>query len=230
MLIKTPGRSQASYPGLPQPVLPVGFDAAAGAATRPADPDARAVGQAASIDAPRRKGVLFSLAALLVALAGLGAWLLPEMSTGAGAPMAPDLSIRVPGQEPILLGSLRGRVVLVSFWGATCQHCARQQPAVTELQRALGERGFVSIGVGSGGEALAEGHHHPANEPAGARMVSGMPLTLDAGGDLARALGADQRLPSHVLIDRQGRIVARLQGDVSPALLQGRVSELMASR
>lgn len=41
----------------------------------------------------------------------------------------------------------RGKVVLVDFWGGFCVPCKQNMPHIVELQRKLGDQGFVVITV-----------------------------------------------------------------------------------
>lgn len=49
--------------------------------------------------------------------------------------------------EPIDIGDLRGKVVLVRWWTDTCDLCAATAPALRKLQKEYGAQGFEVIGV-----------------------------------------------------------------------------------
>ena len=49
--------------------------------------------------------------------------------------------------EPLKLGDLRGKVVLVDFWEYTCINCLRTLPYVTEWHRRYADKGLVIVGV-----------------------------------------------------------------------------------
>lgn len=48
---------------------------------------------------------------------------------------------------PLDLAGLRGKVVLIDFWGVWCTPCLAQMPKLVRLQSELGERGFVVLTV-----------------------------------------------------------------------------------
>jgi len=53
----------------------------------------------------------------------------------AGRPAAPDFSLPTPGGSTVALASLRGRWVLLDFWGTWCQPCQAEMPDVDALAR-----------------------------------------------------------------------------------------------
>ncbi|MBV8177677.1 MAG: cytochrome c biogenesis protein DipZ [Mycobacterium sp.] len=65
---------------------------------------------------------------------------------------APDLKgivawLNTPGDKPIDLHSLRGKVVLVDFWAYSCINCQRAIPHVEGWYKAYRDSGFEVIGV-----------------------------------------------------------------------------------
>jgi cytochrome c biogenesis protein CcdA/thiol-disulfide isomerase/thioredoxin len=65
---------------------------------------------------------------------------------------APDLKgitawLNTPGDEPIDLHSLRGKVVLIDFWAYSCINCQRAIPHVEGWYKAYQGAGFEVIGV-----------------------------------------------------------------------------------
>ena len=164
---------------------------------------------------------LLMAAALAVAAMGLGAWFLmdePQLEPRA----APPVEFQTALGERISLPALRGRVVLVSFWGETCPQCERQMPAIVQMQQQWLAQGLVTIAVAtpdlSARKVLEFASRHALPHAGG----------VDPTSEIARQLGPIQVLPTHVVIDRQGMIVQRLAGDVPAARLEGRISEALA--
>jgi cytochrome c biogenesis protein CcdA/thiol-disulfide isomerase/thioredoxin len=58
-----------------------------------------------------------------------------------------DHWLNTPGDRPVSLGSLHGRVVLVDFWTYSCINCQRTLPHVEAWYRAYAGAGFTVIGV-----------------------------------------------------------------------------------
>jgi cytochrome c biogenesis protein CcdA/thiol-disulfide isomerase/thioredoxin len=65
---------------------------------------------------------------------------------------APDIKgivgwLNTPGDKPIDLRSLRGKVVLIDFWAYSCINCQRAIPHVEGWYKAYRDKGFEVIGV-----------------------------------------------------------------------------------
>ncbi|MGH9007584.1 MAG: cytochrome c biogenesis protein/redoxin, partial [Acidimicrobiales bacterium] len=55
--------------------------------------------------------------------------------------------LNTPGGQPLTLGSLRGKVVLIDFWTYSCINCQRALPHVEAWYKAYKRDGFVVVGV-----------------------------------------------------------------------------------
>jgi cytochrome c biogenesis protein CcdA/thiol-disulfide isomerase/thioredoxin len=55
--------------------------------------------------------------------------------------------LNTPGDRPIDLSSLRGKVVLIDFWAYSCINCQRAIPHVTGWYQAYRDSGFEVVGV-----------------------------------------------------------------------------------
>jgi len=105
------------------------------------------------------------------------------------------------------LADYEGQVILVNFWATWCAPCRKEMPTLEALQNALGSEDFQVV-------TIATGRNQPAAiarffDEAG---VENLPVLLDPRSALARQM-AVFGLPLTVLIDRDGREIARLTGD-----------------
>jgi len=65
---------------------------------------------------------------------------------------APDLKgiagwLNTPGDRPVDLASLRGKVVLIDFWAYSCINCQRPIPHAVGWYDAYKDYGFEVVGV-----------------------------------------------------------------------------------
>jgi thiol-disulfide isomerase/thioredoxin len=120
---------------------------------------------------------------------------------------APLLSFRTRDGHWRSLGDFRGKFVLVNLWATWCPPCVREMPSLDRAQRKLGERLHVlAIAEDSTGEA-AVGPFLAARPPLRFTVL------LDSSNDGKRAFDV-HGIPTSILIDRSGRIVASLVGEV----------------
>jgi cytochrome c biogenesis protein CcdA/thiol-disulfide isomerase/thioredoxin len=121
---------------------------------------------------------------------------------------APDIKgitawLNTPGDKPIDLRSLRGRVVLIDFWAYSCINCQRAIPHVIGWYRAYKNSGFEVIGVHTPEYAFEK---VPDNVAAGAADLGiTYPVALD--NRLATWTNYRNRYwPAEYLIDASGTV------------------------
>jgi thiol-disulfide isomerase/thioredoxin len=136
--------------------------------------------------------------------------------TDAAAPRAlPPLRFIDSSGRAMSLENFRGRVILLNLWATWCGPCVKEMPALDRLQTELGSPAFqvVPLSVDRDGAATVI----PFLEKLGIRSL--VPY-LDIKGSSLKLLGT-QGLPTTLLIDRDGREVARMLGGAewdSPAV------------
>jgi len=100
---------------------------------------------------------------------------------------------------PIALAALKGKVVLLDFWGVWCRPCRQEMPALVELQRTYAERGLVVVAIHTPEKAdLVRDYLKKQEIP--------LIVAIDTG-DTAAAYGVDE-FPTYVLVDREGLVVS----------------------
>ena len=102
----------------------------------------------------------------------------------------------------VRLSDLRGKVVLINFWGVWCVSCREEIPELITLDREFRERGLVVLGADWGDEPSAL-------PPFVEEFGMSYPVLLDDG--LAERYGVIV-FPTSVVIDRSGRLRARVEG------------------
>lgn len=119
----------------------------------------------------------------------------------------PDVAFLDANGDPIKLDDYRGRVILLNFWATWCAPCVKELPALAALEEDIGGEDFavLLVSVDRGGAAQTK----PFLADLG---VTGLDSALDTESALARAMGA-QGLPTTFVIDREGLVRGRLQGD-----------------
>jgi len=119
--------------------------------------------------------------------------------------LAPALALRDALGAATSLEPFRGKVVLVAFWGTTCIPCMEELPELERLADRFRRTDLVVLPV-----CVDEADPRKAHEIAASR-VSHLPVYIDAGGT-ARQRYNVFGLPHAVLVDREGRVLARSLG------------------
>lgn len=104
------------------------------------------------------------------------------------------------------LEAYRGQIVVLNFWAVWCAPCREEMPTLSALEAEFGGEDFAVVTLATG----------PNAAPAVARFfgeigVENLPLYRDPRSVLARGAGVFG-LPVTLILDREGRELARLVG------------------
>ncbi len=118
---------------------------------------------------------------------------------------APDFSFTTSDGEYLSLEDLRGKVVLLDFWGTWCPPCVESVSSLRDLnKRYAKEKSFMMLSVSVHDEEGKWRAFTAANQ-----MV--WPQSFDRDDKIARAF-AVTRFPTYILIDHEGIVRLRVSG------------------
>jgi peroxiredoxin len=133
---------------------------------------------------------------------------------------APAFTLTDLSGQSLTLARFRGKVVLLNFWATWCASCQVEMPVFAAWQQQYGPQGFEIIGI-----SMDDGAG-PAR-----RLVARLKLNYPvAMGDerLGAHYGGVLGLPLTFLIDRNGVVRARFQGETDLKLIERQVAALLA--
>ncbi len=133
--------------------------------------------------------------------------------------VAPDIKLPTPDGDSLSISDLRGQVVLLDFWASWCRPCRMENPRVKAMYERENEKGFTILGLSL-----------DRSQAAWVKAIEDDGLPWYHISDLKQWQSQASRLykvssiPHTVLLDREGRIVAKgLRG----AALEAKVAELL---
>jgi thiol-disulfide isomerase/thioredoxin len=104
------------------------------------------------------------------------------------------------------LSEWKGKVVLVNLWATWCAPCKKEMPSLSRLQAKLGGADFTVLPI-----SLDRGSPDKPRQYLSASKLDNLGLYLDPTSALLQTLTAPG-LPLSVLLDREGREIARMAG------------------
>ena len=103
-------------------------------------------------------------------------------------------------------GEWKGKIVLVNLWATWCAPCKKEMPSLDKLQAKLGGADFAVLPI-----SLDRGGPDKPGKYLAASKLDNLPLYLDSTNATLQTLAAPG-LPLSVLLDREGREIARMAG------------------
>lgn len=161
----------------------------------------------------------------------LAAGLLASSTTAGAAPVSPYAAPEFAGldnwinSQPLTLGQLRGKAVLVDFWTFDCINCLHTLPFVKAWHERYRDKGLVVVGVHTPEYSF---ERKPENvRKAVSRNGIGYPVAQDNGYATWRAYG-NQYWPALYLVDRKGKVVYTHFGEGDYAETEAAIKKVLA--
>lgn len=108
--------------------------------------------------------------------------------------------------KPVSIADFKGKGLVLNLWATWCVPCVAEMPALDALAEMLARDNILVVPLSSdrGGTPVVRKFY-------AARSIQHLGIWLDPRGAAARTLGA-RGLPTTLIIDREGRERARLEG------------------
>ncbi|WP_131739193.1 TlpA family protein disulfide reductase [Actinomadura roseirufa] len=127
--------------------------------------------------------------------------------------------------KPYKLADLKGGVTVVNFWASWCAPCRGEAPSLEQVHNENKAKGVRFLGVNfKDGKDNAKAYER--------RFKVGYPSLFDADGRVTLAFREvpPSAVPSTLVLDRQGRIAARIIGATTYSKLNPLVTKTLAEK
>lgn len=147
-------------------------------------------------------------------------WFRPPADVSTEDRTPPPWSVTTTDGRVLTSETLKGKVVLVSFWATWCPYCRKEKPVIEDWWREHRDRGFevVAVSIDDTPAALkAWMAEHDYRQPTAAMTPS-----------VAAAFGPVNSVPTSFVVDRDGHIRHRIGGQLHSGRLDDLVLPLLA--
>jgi thiol-disulfide isomerase/thioredoxin len=142
-----------------------------------------------------------------------------SMSASTADSKAPSWELRDLEGRQVKSSDFAGKVLILDFWATWCAPCRNEIPGFIELQKEYGDRGLVVVGVSLDEEGPAVIKRFMKELGINYPIVLGeVGLMQDFGGTA---------IPTTVIIDRRGNIVARHVGFAAKETFENEIQPLL---
>lgn len=175
----------------------------------------------------RRLAVLLICASLAVGACGREQPAASLVGSTSFAPqdrqMPPEIQGTTTAGEPLRLADLRGKVVVLNSWASWCGPCRDEIPGFVALAKSADPASVAVIGLNVNDDAKAALSFEK-------QFDMTYPSLVDPDGHILATIPdvPPKAIPSTIVLDRQGRVAARIIGPVAANDLANTVAAVEA--
>lgn len=151
--------------------------------------------------------------------------LAPWLHVYAKDPSKADVSLKDLNGKRVHLRDYQGKIVVLNFWATWCGPCREEMPRLSDAEKEYGPRGVVFIGASlddseTQGKIAGFVHDHQID----------FPIWTGATADDLDRLGMGPAVPATAFLDQEGKIVARVSGEVRQEEIKERLDWLLQGK
>ncbi|RAL25991.1 thiol-disulfide oxidoreductase ResA [Thermoflavimicrobium daqui] len=133
--------------------------------------------------------------------------------------VAPDFQLKTLDGKEIKLSQLRGKAVMLNFWGTWCEPCRSEMPAMQSMYSKYKNKGFEILAINIAETDIAVSNFKE-------QYQLGFPILMDKSRDVVR-LYKIKPLPSSVFIDPQGKVKNFIEGPLDTSQLELYINQIL---
>ena len=149
-------------------------------------------------------------------LLGLGA---------AQAKRAPNLNAKDLSGRSQKLSSLRGQIVVLSFWATWCGPCQEELPRLSQLSQQYAGKAVQFVAA-----SIDDPKDRPKIKPFLTKNNIALQVWIGLDSGILQDFGLGEIVPSTVVIDEHGEIIGRIMGEARDEDVRSRVDWLLNGR
>lgn len=136
---------------------------------------------------------------------------------------APELNGETLDGEQLSTADFAGQMMLLNVWGSWCAPCRKEAPALVEVDSQYPDVQFIGINTRDLDPVPARAFVRSFEVP--------YPNIYDPDGALLLEFGQlpPKAIPSTLVIDEQGRVAARILGEVTASTLAGVIDDVRSA-
>ena len=120
----------------------------------------------------------------------------------------PEIAVNSITGEAIKLYQVKNNFTIINFWATDCPGCIKEMPGLTNIYNQLKGQGLQIIAVSMS--------YDPPNQVLNFTHKNKIPfpVVLDVDGQIARSFGDIRLTPTSILIDKNGKIIDKVIGEL----------------
>ena len=136
--------------------------------------------------------------------------------------VAPDFTLTTLDGKQVKLSDYRGKAVLLNFWATWCGPCKVEIPWFMDLEKQYSSQGLVVLGV-----AMDDDGKNSVSKFAKEMKID---YTVVLGNDdVADQYGGVAGLPTTFYVDRNGKIVKKVEGLAGESDIEDGIKQALAT-
>lgn len=143
----------------------------------------------------------------------------------AAEPAAAKLEFRGVDGATHSLAELHGHPAVVNFWATWCGPCREEMPRLQKLADAYGSKGVRFIAI-----SLDAPDTQPKIPQVIAKRNLHIPVWTGADENTLKALDLGELVPATLILDDNGEVIGRIEGEASNGDIRSRVDWLLNGR
>ena len=120
----------------------------------------------------------------------------------------PEIAVNSITGEAIKLYQVKNNFTIINFWATDCPGCIKEMPGLTNVYNQLKGQGLQIIAVSMS--------YDPPNQVLNFTQKNKIPfpVVLDVDGQIARSFGDIRLTPTSILVDKNGKIIDKVIGEL----------------